>query len=67
MYVLYIYHRADSVYIRGFYFFALVSEMAVLFSYGKIFILFDVPLSGLILQCFLLLLFLMLQLHLAFK
>lgn len=37
MYVLYIYHRADGVYIRGFYFFALVSEMAVLFSYVKIF------------------------------
>lgn len=37
MYVLYIYHRADGVYIRGFYFFALVSEMAFLFSYVKIF------------------------------
>lgn len=52
MYVLYIYHRADSVYIRGFYFFALVSETAVLFSYVKIFILFDVALSGLTLRCF---------------
>lgn len=37
IYVLYIYHRADGVYIRGFYFFALVSEMAFLFSYVKIF------------------------------
>lgn len=37
MYVLYICHRADSVYIGGFYFFALVSETAVLFSYVKIF------------------------------
>lgn len=52
MYVLYIYHRADSVYIRGFYFFALISQTAVLFSYIKIFILFDVALSGLILECF---------------
>lgn len=67
MYVLYIYHRADSVYIRGFYFFALVSETAVLFSYVKILILFDVALSGLILQCFYYYFFLMLQLHLAFK
>lgn len=37
MYVLYIYHRADSVYIRGYYFFALVSKMAVLLSYVKTF------------------------------
>lgn len=37
MYVLYIYHRADGVYIREFYFFALVSEMTILFSYIKIF------------------------------
>lgn len=37
MYVLYIYHRADGVYIHGYYFFALVSEMAILFSYVDIF------------------------------
>lgn len=37
MYVLYIYHRADGVYIRGFYFFALVSKLAILFSYVKFF------------------------------
>lgn len=55
MYVLYIYHRADGVYIRGFYFFALVSEAGVLFSYN-FFTLFDVAFSGL-LQCFFLIIF----------
>lgn len=45
MYVLYIYHRADGVYIRGFYFFAMVPEMAVLISYIKIFLYYLMLLS----------------------
>lgn len=45
---MYIYHRADGVYIHGFYFFALFSKLvAILFSYFLIFVLFDAALSEL--------------------
>lgn len=40
-----IYHRADGVYIHGFYFFALFSKLvAILFSYFIFFVLVDAAL-----------------------